>query len=92
MGTLYTKEGRPLRQSGNDLFSSSGIHVARFRGKKAYGPDGRYVGTLVGDRLAYRCTDGATVGSAFAQRAGAGTARACGVGSAICGEEPPIPD
>jgi hypothetical protein len=47
VATLYTKEGRPLRQSGDDLFSRSGTHVAKLKGKKAYGPDGRYVGTLV---------------------------------------------
>lgn len=92
MGTLYTKDGRPLQQSGNDLFSASGTHVAKLRGKKGYGPDGAYVGTLVGDRLVYRSTDSATVGSPFAQRAHAGTAAAHRAGSATWGEEPPIPD
>ncbi len=92
MATLYTKEGRALRQSGNDLFSRSGAHVAKLKGKKAYGPDGRYVGTLVGSRLVYRSTDSATIGSAFAQRAHAGTAAARVAGSAVSGEEPPIPD
>jgi hypothetical protein len=92
MPTLYTKEGRPLRQSSSDLFSRSGTHVAKLKGKKAYGPDGRYVGTLVGNRLVYRSTDSATSGSAFAQRSHAGTASARAAGSAISGEEPPIPD
>jgi hypothetical protein len=63
MATLHTKEGRPLRQSGHDLFSRSGTHVARLRGKKAYSPDGKYVGTIIGNRLVYRSTDCATVGS-----------------------------
>lgn len=92
MATLYTKEGRPLKQSGSDLFSRSGAHVAKLKGKKAYGPDGRYVGTLVGNRLVYRATDSATIGSRFAQRAHAGTANASAVGSAVHGEEPPISD
>jgi hypothetical protein len=92
MATLYTKEGRPLRQSGSDLFSRSGTHVAKVKGKKAYGPDGRYVGTLVGNRLVYRSTDGATIGTAFAQRVHAGTASASAVGSVVIGDEPPIPD
>ncbi len=92
MPTLYTKEGRPLRQSGDDLFSQSGTHVAKLKGKKAYGPDGQYVGTLVGSRLVYRSTDSASIGSPFAQRAHAGTANASAVGSALLGDEPPIPD
>jgi hypothetical protein len=92
MATLYTKEGRPLRQSGDDLFSRSGTHVAKLKGKKAYGPDGQYVGTLVGNRLVYRSTDSATIGSPFAQRAHAGTANASAVGAAVLGDEPPIPD
>jgi hypothetical protein len=92
MATLYTKEGRPLRQSGSDLFARSGTHVAKVKGKKAYGPDGRYVGTLVGNRLVYRSTDSATIGSPFAQRAHAGTANASAAGSAMIGDEPPIPD
>lgn len=92
MATLYTKEGRPLRQTGDDLFSQSGTHVAKLKGKKAYGPDGQYVGTLVGSRLVYRSTDSASIGSPFAQRAHAGTANASAVGSALLGGEPPIPD
>jgi hypothetical protein len=46
---IYTKNGGPLTQSGNNLYSRSGKHVARLRDKKAYAPDGRHVGTLVGD-------------------------------------------
>jgi hypothetical protein len=92
MGTIYTKEGRPLHASGDDLFSRSGTHVARLRGDKAHGPDGRYVGTLVGDRLVYRSTDSASIGLAFARRASSGFATATSVGSALWGEEPPIPD
>lgn len=92
MPTLHTKEGRPLRQSGNDLFSRSGAHIAKLKGKKAYGPDGRYVGTLIGKRLVYRSTDSATIVSSFAQRSHAGTALARAAGSNSSGEEPPIPD
>src|SRR5688500_8597645 len=66
VSTIYTKIGRPLRVSGDDLFSKSGQHVARLRGSKAYGPDGRYVGTLAGNRLVYRSTDSASIGSPFA--------------------------
>ncbi len=91
MATLHTKEGRPLRQSGHDRCSRSGTHVARLRGKKA-GPDGKCVGTIVGNRLVYRFTDSATVGSVFARRASAGTASPRAAGAAVSGDEPPIPD
>jgi hypothetical protein len=80
--------------SGDDLFSRSGKHVARLNRsrKKAYGPDGKYVGTLVGDRLIYRSTDSAAIGSPFARRAMAGHARANHAGTAQWGDEPPVPD
>jgi hypothetical protein len=90
---IYTKNGRPLTQSGNNLYSRSGRHVARLRGKKAYAPDGRYVGTLVGDRLVYRSMDSASVGSSFVESISrVGTSHMNRLGSAIMGEEPPIPD
>ena len=92
MSTICTKNGRPLHVSGDDLFSGSGEHVARLTGEKAYGPDGRYVGTLVGDRLVYRSTDSATIGSPFARRRLAGSGSAPAAPSALWGEEPPIPD
>lgn len=92
MSTVYTKEGRPLRLNGDDLFSKSGVHVARLRGKKAYGPDGHYVGTLVGDRLVYRSTDSASISSPFARKASPGSAAARSAGSAVWGDEPSIPD
>jgi hypothetical protein len=92
MSTIHTKDGRPLQSSGDDLFSRSGKHVARLSGAKAYGPDGRYVGTLVGDRLVYRSTDSAAISSPFARQARAGSATARAAGSALWGDEPPIPD
>ena len=92
MDRLYTKEGRPLKVSGDDLFSPSGRHVARIRNGKAYGPDGLYVGTVVGDRLIYRSTNSASRSSAFAARAHAGHASANRAATAVWGDEPPIPD
>lgn len=92
MDRLYTKEGRPLKVSGDDIFSRSGKHVARIRGGKAYGPDGTYVGTIVGDRLIYRSTNSATISSPFAPRAHAGHASAKHAAVATWGDEPPIPD
>lgn len=92
MSDLFTKNGRPLRRSGDDLFAKSGSHVARLRGNYAFGPDGKYVGTIVGDRLVYRSTDRARIGSPYVQRPHAASAAARRVQSALWGEEPPIPD
>lgn len=92
MSTIYTKDGRPLSRSGDDLFSRSGEHVARLRRDKAFDSNGRYVGTLVSNRLIYRSTQSAAVGPPFAKRSRAGTASANAAGSALWGDEPPIPD
>lgn len=51
MANLYTMNGRPLTRRGDDLFTRSENHIGRVQGEKVFGPDGRYVGTLVGDRL-----------------------------------------
>lgn len=90
--SVYTKNGRPLQTSGDKVYSGSGTVVGRIRGSKVFGPDGRYVGTIVNDRLVYRSTDSAGIGSPFAAANRAGTARAGHVGSTILGEEPNIPD
>lgn len=89
---LYTKNGRPLQVSGNTVYSGSGIVVGRTKDDKVYGTDGRYVGTIAGDRLVYRSTDSAGIGSPFSAANRAGSARANRVGSAIWGDEPDIPD
>lgn len=92
MSGIYTKDARPLKRSGDNLYSRSGAHVARVRGKKAFGPDGRYVGTIVGSRLIYRSTDSAAVSSSFAAGSHGGSGSTHAAGSAAWGQEPPIPD
>lgn len=89
---LYTKDGRPLQVSGETVYSRSGQPVGRIRGSKVFDTDDRYVGTIVGDRLVYRSTDSASIGSPFAAANRAGSARANRAGSAIWGDEPDIPD
>ena len=89
---LYTKDGRPLQVSGETIYSRSGQPVGRIRGSKVFGTDGRYVGPIVGDRLVYRSTDSASIGSPFTAAHRAGSARANRAGSAILGDEPDIPD
>ena len=90
--SLYTKNGRPLQVSNDIVYSSSGEVVGRIKGKKVFGTDGRYVGTIVNDRVIYRSTDSAVVSSPFARANRAGTGRANRAGSAVWGDEPDIPD
>lgn len=89
---LYTKDGKPLQVSGDNVYSQSGAIVGRIKGEKVFGPDGQYVGTIVNDRLVYRSTHSASIGSPFAAGNRAGTARGHRAGSAIWGDEPDIPD
>lgn len=90
--SLYTKDGRPLQESGDYIYSGSGIPVGKRRGDKVFGPDGRYVGTITGGRLVHRSTDSASIGSPFSVANRAGSARAHAAGSATWGDEPEIPD
>jgi hypothetical protein len=63
---IYTSGERPLLllQDG-DIFSGAGIHVARLHGTVAYDPSGRYVGTLVDNRLVFQDKDSLTFGPLF---------------------------
>lgn len=88
MATLYTKNGRPLQVSGDDIFDERGVHVGRRRGDKVYAPDGSYAGTIVGDRVVYRSTDSASLGPSFAPSARAGTGTTRRAGSGDWGDEP----
>lgn len=89
---LYTKNGRPLQVSGDTVYSRSGSVVGRIKSMKVFGTEGRYIGTIVGDRLVYRSTDSAGIGSPFSAANHAGTAQSSRVGSALWGDEPDIPD
>lgn len=92
MDYLYTKNGRPLKRRGDDLFSSSGTRVGRIRREKVFDSSGRYVGTVVGDRVIYRSTHSASIGSPFAPRVTAGFSRADRAGTGAWGDEPPFSD
>jgi hypothetical protein len=85
---LYTKNGIPLHRVGDDVFDLSGRHVARIQGRKAFGPNGRYVATLDDDRLVYRSVDSAEIASAFARSIGSPFAEARSYAAAIIGDEP----
>lgn len=85
---LYTKNGEPLEQRGEDIFDARGRHVARLRGTKAFNSRGHYVATLVGDRLVYRSIDSASIGAVFTPRVGSPFVRVGRLASVMLGEEP----
>ncbi len=89
---LYTKNGRPLQVSGGKVYSGSGQLIGRIKDDKVFGTDGRYVGTIVNDRLVYRSTHSARISSPFAASNRAGTGRSHRSASGIWGDEPDIPD
>jgi len=89
---LYTKNGKPLQVAAETVYSRSGAPVGRIKGKKVFGTDGRYVGTIVNDRLVHRSTEGAAIGSPFSVAHRAGSAKAYRAGSGVWGDEPDIPD
>jgi hypothetical protein len=89
---LYTKNGRPLQVSGRTVYGRSGKVIGRISGNKVYGSDGRYVGTIDNGRLVYRSTDSAGISSPFSAADRAASASAASAGSALCGDEPNIPD
>ena len=87
---LHTKDGVPLRVSGDAVFNPGGENFGYISGDRVYGLDGGYRGTIVGDRLIYRSTDSARVASPRASRAGMGSAAAHRAGSGAWGDEPDI--
>ena len=92
MDDLYTRSGRLLQRLGNNLHSRSGRYLGQLHNGKVFDPDGRYCGTVVGDRVVYRTIDSAATATAsFAMVCPAST-RANRVGSALWGIEPPFAD
>lgn len=85
MTALYTKYGRPSTVSGSSVFGPSGSEIDRVRRNKDFGPNGRYVDTITGDRLVHRPTNSDSLGSTFAPRSRVASARA---GSAVWENEP----
>jgi hypothetical protein len=90
MASLYTKNGVPLSVRGSAVFNPSGDNFGYIRGDKVYGLDGSYRGTIIDDRLVYRSTDSATIGSARAASAGSASGSAARAASAMWGDEPNI--
>jgi hypothetical protein len=88
MSRLYTKNGRPLRVSGDTVYDETGRKVGRISGSYVYSVSGRYAGTIVEDRVVYRSTDSAHISSASSPTVGSPFADAPAAPSAIWGDEP----
>ena len=68
MATIHTIQGRPFRRDGNDLWSSSGSYVGRFRGDQVFSSSGAYLGELKDGRLGYRIDQSNKRGGSMAGR------------------------
>lgn len=89
--SLYTKDGSPLQERGDIIYSASGAVVGKKKGTKVFGTNGQYVGTIVGNRLTYLHQDSASIGSTFAAGNIGGSGKGNIGGSGINGNEPKIP-
>jgi hypothetical protein len=85
---IFTKNGVPINQGGDDLFDASGKKVAQLEGDKAFGPSGRYIATVVNDRLIHLATDSELNGSTFEPRSVAGFSVSNIAGITTNGDEP----
>ena len=92
MDYLYTRSGRLLQRSGSDLHSRSGRYLGQLREGKVFDPDGRYCGTLVGDRVVYRTVDSARPSDASSVVARPASMLANRGGCSLWGVEPPFAD
>lgn len=92
MDALYTKSGRLLQRRGDRLHSRSGRYLGQLLNGKVYDPDGRYCGTVVGDRVVYRTVDSLARTLPSAAAACPACAGANRSGMNLWGIEPPLAD
>jgi len=62
---MHTKNGKALQVSGSTLYTAAGQVIGRIRDARLFDQDGRYVGTVVGDRLVFRPGERNKVGPGF---------------------------
>ncbi|WP_396655569.1 hypothetical protein [Microbacterium sp.] len=92
MSQLYTKNGRPLQRSGNQLHSGSGVYLGTIQGRYVFDTSGQYAGTIDGDRVVYRTVDSGRIASPTIAAPRVGLAVVPAVPAAILGDEPPFPN
>ena len=92
MDHLYTRSGRLLQRLGNQLHSRSGSYLGQLQNGKVYDPNGRYAGTIVGERVVYRTIDSAAKAPISAAVVLAASTQPNLTGSSIWGTEPKFED
>ena len=92
MDDLYTRSGRLLQLVGNHLHSRSGNYLGQIRNGKVFDPNGRYAGTVVGDRVVYRTIDSAATVDASAEAVCPPATKGNRTGSSLWGIEPTFGD
>ena len=85
MDDMYTRSGLLLQLLGTHLHSQSGRYLGHVDDGKVFGPDGRYSGTVVGDRVVYRTVDSAATGMASTAKCCALSTHASRSGSRLWG-------
>jgi hypothetical protein len=89
MPELYTKNGIPLSVRSDRIYNPAGENFGYVRSDRVFGLNGRYRGTIVGDRLIYRPT-GSAGGTRTASPRIAPAMRAPRGASPLWGDEPNI--
>jgi hypothetical protein len=92
MDEFFTRSGRLLQRSGNQLYSRSGSYLGQLWNGKVFDPSGRYSGTIVGDRVVYRTIDSAASVAASSSEMCPASTRANRTGISIWGTEPNFAD
>ena len=92
MDHLYTRSGRLLQQVGDHLHSRSGRYLGQVNNGKVFDTNGRYCGTIVGDRVVYRTIDSAATATASVAEMCPASVLANRTGSSLWGIEPPFAD
>ncbi len=92
MDHLYTRSGQLLQRFGAHLHSRSGRYLGHLKNGKVFDPEGRYCGTIVGDRIVYRTIDSAATSDASTAEDRPATAGANRTGSSVWGINPTFAD
>jgi len=92
MEDLYTRSGRLLQRFGNQIHSRSGRYLGLLLNGKVFDPDGRYWGTVVGDRVVHRRVDSAASTAASTAPARPSSVNPGRAGIALWGIEPHLAD
>jgi hypothetical protein len=93
MDHLYTRSGRLLQRLGNQLHSRSGRYLGQLQNGKVFDPNGRYCGTIVGERVVYRTIDSAaTAASSTPVTTPPSSTGPNLTGASLWGIEPPFED